>query len=565
MATALITIPCSQCDNPTAKFHCDTCAKALCPQCKEKHLKDKATRHHVVVQYAKKLDPKYLTGLRCHTHNTTDPELWCKTCDVPICVTCITEKHNGHHCCKIATKLSEKRDAMLEETKALRDKTVTAWEEVLSQARRITTDFLANIDDIDKELVARAEDMRKQVDVILSQSQQTLQQMKNSGLAKLKKQEKHLADKIENMKADVVRCENQLLDANPNILLKFEHGTLQTKETPPPLETTSLPAFTRGENNTDVLEKIFGHLPNINVSEKSSESQSSTKPIISSDAGILTHIEQPDSSSSATQRSLIPTPSVLSQFDVRNRYPLIACVEGGLAWVETEDKKLQLVDREGAVKDTIKIEFEFYDTTITSDGTLILPDYDNRCIKSVSSKNKFSTMLKTSWKPYSLCCLNNGDIVVAFNEESKVTVYSSNGNIRQTLDHIKFRYPMKVTVNKVNQDIYICDHIEEYDESPGKVIAVGADGQLQYEYSGQGDTEFKFTPVEVCTDQIGHILIPDFMNHRVHILEQEGQFIQYILTSQQGLHHPEAIDVDREGYMWVGQYSARVKVVRYLQ
>ena len=34
---------------------------------------------------------------------------------------------------------------------------------------------------------------------------------------------------------------------------------------------------------------------------------------------------------------------------------------------------------------------------------------------------------------------------------------------------------------------------------------------------------------------MGHILITDCKNHRVHILDQERRFIQYILTSQQGL------------------------------
>ena len=162
-------------------------------------------------------------------------------------------------------------------------------------------------------------------------------------------------------------------------------------------------------------------------------------------------------------------------------------------------------------------------------------------------------MFRTSGKPYSLCCLHNGDIVVTFRESSKVTVYNEDGQIKQTLDHIntKFKYPLKVSVNKVNQDIYICNHVKKHSSSAGKLLAVGVDYQLRYEYTGQGDSEF--TPVGVCTDEIGHILITDCKNDRVHILDKEGQFIQYILTSQQGLSNPKAIDVDTEGYLWVGE------------
>ena len=230
--------------------------------------------------------------------------------------------------------------------------------------------------------------------------------------------------------------------------------------------------------------------------------------------------------------------------------------------MRTKDKRLQLVDREGSVKDTINTDFAFNDMTVTSYGDLLLTDRDNRCIRCVSKQKTIHTLFRTSWKPSCLGCSHNNDIVVAFSNESKVAVYGRNGQIRRTLDHIKFRYPQSVAVNKVNQDIRICDLEEGYFDSPGKLIAVGADGQLQYEYTGQGDS--KFNPVDVCTDQMGHVLIIDYNNHQVHVLDQEGRFIQYLLTSQQGLKRRYTIDVDREGYVWVG-HSRLVTVTRYLK
>ena len=501
------------------------------------------------------LQRSYVTAIRPLTQSS-----------VPICISCITEKHNGHNFSKITVKLSEKRDKMLEETKTLRDQTVGQWEEVLKQAQKITAEYIANIDQIDTELKERAKDMHEQVNIILAQSQKSLQQMKTSGLDTLKNQEKYLSDKIEQLKAEVQRYEDCLLEADSNALLQFKSGTIQPKEEQPSLETESIPnlSFTKGQDDQNAMQKMFGHISTegINVSHKSFPSPSSTQATSTSDFE-KTMVPSPQPSpSSATQRSLIPTPSVSSQFYVRNDFPPIACVEGGLAWVETEANKLQLVDRNGAVKDTINIDFNFYDMAVTSDGDLLLPDYKNRCIKSVSKQKDITTMFKTSGRPNSLCCLQNNDIVVAFDKDRKVVVYSSKGKIRHTLDQIKFRYPMKVAVNKVNQDLYICDHEEDDAYFPGKVIAVGADGHLRYEYLGQG--EMNFTPVEVCTDQMGHILITDRNNNRVHILDQEGQFIKYILTSEQGMRLPNSIDTDGEGYIWVGKWEC-VKVSQYLQ
>ena len=157
--------------------------------------------------------------------------------------------------------------------------------------------------------------------------------------------------------------------------------------------------------------------------------------------------------------------------------------------------------------------------------------------------------------------------MVAFRDDNKVIVYNREGKIRQKLDHIKFRYPKSVAINKVNQDIYICDQEEKYGfDSKGKVIALGADSKLRYEYTGQGHSDF--IPVDVCTDQMGHVFIIDRDNHWVHMLDQKGQFIQYILTSQPGLNQPNTIDVDREGYIWVGEPvglgKGNIKVSRYL-
>ena len=119
----------------------------------------------------------------------------------------------------------------------------------------------------------------------------------------------------------------------------------------------------------------------------------------------------------------------------------------------------------------------------------------------------------------------------------------------------------------MNQNIYISDHEVNYLYSAGKVLAVGSDGQLCYEYAGQGDSVF--IPVDLSADLMGHVFIFDYNSHRVHILDKKGRFQQYILSAQQGLQRPYSIDVDKEGFVWVGEYfgpnRGRVKVAKYLQ
>ena len=549
MAAALLsTVPCGICENQAAKFYCNTCGNALCATCKTHHLRRQGSKYCDIVPYAQKLNPKYLANLLCHTHNTDAAEYWCDTCDVPICGSCITEEqHRGHHFSKITVILSRRRDLMREDMKTLRDNTVVEWEKVLKQAQEITADFISDIDDVDKELDMRAQDIHREVKVILAQSRQNLQQMKSSCLSKLYNQEIYISDRLQRMKDDVRRCEEQLKDGDQDALLKYKQGSVQCNEEPPTLETASVPSFTKGENDTNILLKMFGQL--------------STCP----------------SSSSTKHASLIPNPSVHSKFNVDYCHPQIACGEGGFALVQTGEKMLQLMDKAGSVRDTINTDFSIYNMAVTRDGELLLADHDHSCIKSVvisqiSKSKTITTLFRTNGKPYSLCCFHNNEILITFPDIRNVGVYRS-GEIKRALNHIKFSFPLAVSVNKVNSDIYICDHEGYSCETPGKVIAIGAGNQPRYEYAGQGD---KFTPVEVCSDKKGHVLITDFHNHQIHILDMEGQFLQFILTSKQGLHRPKAIDVDKEGNLWVGEnfdallsgylwYDGRVKVAKYMQ
>ena len=417
---------------------------------------------------------------------------------------------------------------MVKQINNFRKTTVNELEQVLKQAQAITAGYIDDIEKLEKDLEAHAKEMHKQVDIILSKSKMSLQQMKAVDLAKLQNHEKYLADRLQRLNKKVQTYEDQIRDADPNILIEFSEIADTERPKNPFLVTASGPVFTPGEIDSESFEQMFGQL----------------------------------------SRLLRDNPSVMFEFSVdRYLFHQIACVERGQAWVTTENK-LQLMDRSGSVRDKIKIDFHIEDMALTSDGDLLLADFYGRCIKSVSPKKKITTLFSTSGRPCGLCCLHNGDVVVTLGLNSKVIIYSRDGEIRRTLDHIKFRCPRRVAVNKVNQDICICDHEVYIYNSPGKLIAVGADGQLHYEFSGQGDKDFY--PVDVCTDQMGHVLIADFWNYRVHILDQEGRFIRYILTSRQVLKWPVTIDVDKEGFVWVGgneifDNKGHVNVAKYLE
>ena len=266
---------------------------------------------------------------------------------------------------------------------------------------------------------------------------------------------------------------------------------------------------------------------------------------------------------------LMPKSSVQSYFDIGliSYQQSIAGVGSRQAWVKTDDRRLQLMDRHSAVKATINTDFDFLDVVLSPQGELLLTDADNTCIKSISPNKVVKTLFRTHLTPYSLCCLNSENIAVTFYTEGKVVIYSRSGKIVQDLNTELYRHPYRVAKNKVNNHLYICDkdHTSNTGSPYGKVIALDSSYHLQYEYTGQGYVNTKFYPMDICSDRVGHVLITNYYHHSVHILDKNGHFLQWLLPRAQGMWYPVGIYLDIEGNAWVGEECGIVKIVKYLQ
>ena len=218
---------------------------------------------------------------------------------------------------------------------------------------------------------------------------------------------------------------------------------------------------------------------------------------------------------------------------------------------------LQLVEPHGSVKDTLHLDFDFVDIVLSPQGDILLSDTQSNSIKLISADKMVKKLFKLQWKPSGLCYLHSGDIAVTFRDEGRVVIYSMSGKVIKELDKKLFCEPIRVAQSKINNDLYISDF------SGHNVLALDKDYRVRYEYTGQSD-KGSFYPRGLCTDNAGHVLLTDWSNNRVHILDKEGKFLQYLLTGQKGLLEPYDIDVDSEGNAWVGKWFG-VKVVKYLQ
>ncbi|OWF35714.1 tripartite motif-containing protein 3-like isoform X2 [Mizuhopecten yessoensis] len=117
--------------------------------------------------------------------------------------------------------------------------------------------------------------------------------------------------------------------------------------------------------------------------------------------------------------------------------------------------------------------------------------------------------------------------------EADGTFISTIGSSMSPIQHLD--RPRYVTVAP-NNDIIVCDsgnHALKVFDSDGNFVQ--KIGEL-----GKGEGQLK-CPYGVCTDIFGNMIVADHYNDRVSFFSKTGQFIRHLVTSSDGVMHPQGV------------------------
>nr|XP_034325698.1 tripartite motif-containing protein 45-like isoform X2 [Crassostrea gigas] len=256
-------VECDLCQQPVS-FFCRRCGVNLCDPCVPIHLRVKSKNGHDFVDYTSKDDDD---TCHCDSHPQNDCSAYCKTCDAPICILCVSIKHKSHE----MSELSDKIEEFLKVIKRENDRLQSSKHD-LERVLDHTTKLLSSIPSIYKkkkdEVTARGEEWHKQIKEIVKKLHQELDDMQQEHEAVLQKQRKEFEELIG--KVNVMNGKTRKLQKSKNVTeMQTFIPVIGKQETLSEFSQYSFPTFYECKIDKNYLQTYFGYIDKMQESKTS--------------------------------------------------------------------------------------------------------------------------------------------------------------------------------------------------------------------------------------------------------------------------------------------------------
>ncbi|XP_056001475.1 uncharacterized protein LOC125654776 [Ostrea edulis] len=540
-------ITCDLCDNSTQQF-CNNCQLSLCVDCVSKHVDKLKYQPHDIVHFKdRKVDfPE------CKIHSSQRCEAHCQQCDVPVCLKCMLGPHNGHKVKDMPEIFNDKKKKLEKETKEIESTIIPQYQKKNEETESKLSILMAEFDELDKEKENHRKSWHQEVDTIFNHLGSLMKSIKENLLAALNSHQSKIKNQIPDMTHTVQQNKEILKSNNVSAVTNYKSKLEEYRNMPTDIDVKLPSLKTNTVQGRELSLELGGYKASL------------TQTTLSSLTEEVSYLSLQKLLEQAKSISAIPTGL--------NPLHHVACVGVDEAWVSGKDKTIRRVDIHGSVQDTVTTTCKTRpnDITVTRQGELVYCDTKNRTVNIVRH-GRTETLITTSrgWYPNKVCCTKSGDILVSmFNtDKSQYKIVRYQGHtVKQEIDRDEDGEPIYnggthalSVVENNNEDICASDG------NAKAVVVVDKSGRVRFRYYGTPARRKKsFNPVHIVTDSMSQIIVADFNNDCLHILDQNGQFLRCVDNC--GLDNPYGLSVDSEGRLWVGLlHSGEVKVIQYMK
>lgn len=262
-----------------------------------------------------------------------------------------------------------------------------------------------------------------------------------------------------------------------------------------------------------------------------------------------------------------------TDYGVSNKLRSITALTDDEIWTCGENKMLKLYNLRGELLKTIQTSSKNTpsDIEVTRSGDLVYADYNDLSISIVQNEKIREVIKLRGWRPRNVCSTLYGEFLVFMDSEndrqSRIVRYCGT-NEKQSIGlndkgQPLYSYGPSFKYMSENKNLDIC----VADWGASAVVVVNYAGKHRFTYTGPPPSSSSpstkgFDPYGITTDSQSRIIIADCFNHRIHILQQNGQFVCFIRNCS--LDHPVDLCVDSQDNLFVAErFTGKVKKIHY--
>ncbi|XP_062621785.1 uncharacterized protein LOC134283339 isoform X3 [Saccostrea cucullata] len=549
---------CDLCETAVVQMHCDACLVNLCTACVGKHMISDESKDHKVVKFqARKSTPLY-PG--CTIHDKERCEMYCKQCDIPVCLSCLASKqHLGHELSKILQVLDEKKDIIMKERNELNKTIYPTYQDIASDVQNRMNQLEKEYGDLSTTITKHGEDWQREIDKLVKKLKAGVDEMKNRQFRILQKNLDEINNTLSDIKDEIDSMET-VIDSNDLSKLISVSSYVHTYRYLPHKIIPSLPKFIPGKMHQEELSKMFGAL--------SSSSLTSDKHGYS----MKTSQKSLEGGSSPPVKQLLDEPETVTTINTgySSYFANMACLSDDEIWTSGYGSIMKLYSiSQGLLLKSITTKSGNSPSyiAVTKSGDLVYTDYNERTVNIVKNEKIEEVIRLQNWKPNGVYSTSYGDLVVIMyndgNKQTKVVRYSGSTE-KQTIQFDEKDKPLYTVDSRYiteNRNLDICVS----DNGARAVVVVNQAGKLRFRYTGHTPSPRKkpFDPRGMTTDSQSHILTAVYFSDCVHIIDQDGQFLRYI---ECGLSVPWGLCTDTNDNLFVAQFlKKQLRKIKYLK
>nr|XP_034305116.1 uncharacterized protein LOC117682172 [Crassostrea gigas] len=540
---------CDLCETAIIHSYCDFCHINLCKPCILDHILDEYDKHKIVPFKERR---STLIFPKCETHSHKICDFQCEDCNISlVCSSCMASvQHRGHTFVELSEVYKAKKDVIEKDKVEFENLISPKYEEIVFDMEKKLANLDRGYEELTTELSKQGAEWQREIEIIINKMKSEISEIKVKHKGILQKhlnEIKQVQSLIKQTLLDLEELE-QSTEVSPTI--KYSSRIREFSKLPPKVHV-SMPTFISKPIDNAKMYCLFGKII----------------PLSTTTGDNLLSLNQPNTS----VRELLYKPELVATMETgHEKLRNVTCYNDDRIWTSGQTNNIKCFNMKGSLLQTVYTKSGEFpnDLDVDIDGNLIVSDGKLNTVYEVNIGKTEELIRLEEWNPFNLCITATGDLLVIMYSDDKTqakVVRYSRSTEKQTIQFDDKGKPLYSGNNRIkyitenrNHDICVAD------SEAGAVVVVNQDGKLRWRYTGHPSVT-KNEPVEprgITTDSQSHILTADGVNHCIHILNQNGQFLCYIDNCN--LKNPYALSVDNNDNLFVCEYwKGSVKKIKY--